>query len=377
MRIFLTEEQRMIREDAERFSRKELSPHAFTHDELEIISEDILKNLFHLGFMGMQVPAEYGGTGDGALSYALALSEISRGCASTAVTMGVTNMAAEILFRFGNPEQRKRFLPPLLSGKVGPASFALTEPDAGSDAGGITTRAEKKGDRYVINGVKAFITAGNVAGLVIVMAVTNRDPKELSAFIVEPPCVGFSVGKIERKMGLKGSSTVELIFEDCELPSENLLGREGEGFKIAMTALDGGRIAIGAQSVGIARESLQAAIRYGKERKKFGRPVNDFGSISNMIADSQTEIDAAWLLTLQAASLKDKGKHFSKEASMAKLYASEMACRVCQRAVQIHGGYGYLLDYPVERHLRDVKVTTIYEGTSEIQRMIISRSLMR
>ncbi|NIO16259.1 MAG: acyl-CoA dehydrogenase [Deltaproteobacteria bacterium] len=327
--------------------------------------------------MGMLVDEKYGGSATGPVSFALALSEISAGCASTSVTMGVTNMIAEIVHRFGNQEQREKYLPPFLRGESGVGAFALTEPGAGSDARSISTFARKEGNAYRLNGSKVFITNGEYAGLVVVIALTGKDPRELTAFIVEPGFKGFTIGKREKKMGLKGSNTVELVFDDMAVPRENVLGKEGEGFKIAMAALDGGRIGIGSQCVGIASAALECAVAYAKERSQFGTSISDFQAIQWMLADAGTEIEAARLLTLRAAHLKERGVRFSREASMAKLFSSEMAYRVCHKAVQILGGYGYISEYPVERFLRDVKVTTIYEGTSEVQRLVISRSILR
>jgi alkylation response protein AidB-like acyl-CoA dehydrogenase len=373
----LTEEQLMIQDLAKNFSSKELSPAAVSIDEEERFPHDQVKALFDLGLMGMLVPEEYGGSDSGSISFALALSEISKGCASTAVTMCVTNMVAEVISRFGDEGQRKSYLPGFINGETGLGAYALSEPGSGSDARSLSTFAEKDGSTYRVNGSKVFITNGEFAGLVVVFALTRKDPREITAFIVEPGFKGFTIGKREKKMGLKGSNTVELVFDDMEVPASNILGAEGEGFKIAMSALDGGRIGIGSQCVGIASAALESAIQYSKERSQFGTPIGDFQAIQWMLADSATEIEVARLLTLSAAALKDKRVRFSREASMAKLYSSEMAYRVCNRAVQIFGGYGYISEYPVERFLRDAKVSTIYEGTSEIQRMVISRSLLR
>lgn len=367
----------MIQEMAKNFSKKELCPVAATVDDEERFPFEQVKKLHELGLMGMLVPEAYGGSSSGAVSFALALAEISGGCASTSVTMGVSNMVGEILYRFGNEKQHRKYLPGLCRGDLGLAAFALSEPGAGSDAQAIRTFARRKGNTYRMSGSKVFITNGEHAGVIVAMALTRKNPREITAFIIEPGFEGFNVGKREKKMGLRGSNTVELIFDDMEVPDENVLGGEGNGFKIAMSALDGGRIGIGSQCVGIATAALEGAVKYAEERIQFGVPISDFQAIQWMIADSATEIDAAWLLTLRAAFLKDRGVRFSREASMAKLYASEMAYRVCNRAVQIFGGYGYTTDYPAERHLRDVKVTTIYEGTSEVQRMVISRDLLK
>ncbi len=377
MNFELTEEQLMIQEMAHSFASKELYPVAGIIDEGEEFPYEQVEKLFDLGMMGMLVDEKYGGSATGPVSFALALSEISAGCASTSVTMGVTNMIAEIVHRFGNQEQREKYLPPFLRGESGVGAFALTEPGAGSDARSISTFARKEGNAYRLNGSKVFITNGEYAGLVVVIALTGKDPRELTAFIVEPGFKGFTIGKREKKMGLKGSNTVELVFDDMAVPRENVLGKEGEGFKIAMAALDGGRIGIGSQCVGIASAALECAVAYAKERSQFGTSISDFQAIQWMLADAGTEIEAARLLTLRAAHLKERGVRFSREASMAKLFSSEMAYRVCHKAVQILGGYGYISEYPVERFLRDVKVTTIYEGTSEVQRLVISRSILR
>jgi alkylation response protein AidB-like acyl-CoA dehydrogenase len=291
--------------------------------------------------------------------------------------MAVNNMVGEGIHRFGTEEQKSRFLPVLASGAAAGA-FALTEPSAGSDAFGISTSAARDGEGYVLNGSKAFITNGSRAGVTIVMAVTAKEPKKrISAFLVEPGTPGFCAGKPERKLGLRGSDTVSLSFNDCRVPLGNRLGEEGEGFAIAMSALDGGRIGIAAQAVGIARAALGEAISYARERRQFGKPLADFQAIQGMFADSATELDAAFLLALRAAYRKETGAPYTREASVAKVFASEAAQRACHRSVQIFGGYGYLREYPVERHLRDIKVTSIYEGTSEIQRIIIARNLLR
>jgi len=357
-------------------ARKEFAPKAAQIDEEGRYPEENLKRLAELGLLGMLVPASHGGSETGTVAYAIALAEVAGGCASTAVGMAVTNMVGEGIHRFGSEEQRSRFLPALASGTV-TGAFALTEPSAGSDAFGISTVALRDGDAYVLNGSKVFITNGSRAGVTIVMAVTEKEPKKrISAFLVLPGMPGFSVGKPEHKMGLKGSDTVSLSFGDCRVPKRNLLGAEGEGFPIAMTILDGGRIGIASQSVGIARAALDAATSYARERRQFGEPIASFQAIQGMLADSATELDAAELLALRAAYRKDAGAPFTREASVAKVFASEAAYRACHRSVQIFGGYGYIREYPVERHLRDIKVTSIYEGTSEIQRIIIARNLL-
>ena len=377
MRFEASEEQAQIRDMVRSLARKEFAPKAAQIDEEGRYPEENLKRLAELGLLGMLVPASHGGSETGTVAYAIALAEVAGGCASTAVGMAVTNMVGEGIHRFGSEEQRSRFLPALASGTV-TGAFALTEPSAGSDALGISTVALRDGDAYVLNGSKVFITNGSRAGVTIVMAVTEKEPKKrISAFLVEPGMPGYSVGKPEHKMGLKGSDTVSLSFDDCRVPKRNLLGAEGEGFPLAMTILDGGRIGIASQSVGIARAALDAATSYARERRQFGEPIASFQAIQGMLADSATEVDAAELLALRAAYRKDAGAPFTREASVAKVFASEAAYRACHRSVQVFGGYGYIREYPVERHLRDIKVTSIYEGTSEIQRIIIARDLLR
>jgi alkylation response protein AidB-like acyl-CoA dehydrogenase len=376
MDLFLNQEEQMIQEMACAFSREELAKIAQSVDEEEEIPSNIKDSLFKLGFMGMLVPENYGGSKAGAVGYSIALTEIARGCASTAVIMMVTNMVAEAVNQFGSGKQKEKYLPPLLSGEIGPGAFALTEPGAGSDAGGISSTAVKQGGCYLLNGTKMFVTNGDIAGLILVMAVTRKEPREISAFLVEPSFKGLYAGKREKKLGLKGSSTVSLTFDNMEIPEENLLGSEGNGFKIAMSALYGGRIGIASQCVGISLAAQESSIAHSKERVQFGGPISQQGAIRCMIADSATEIEGARMLTIKAALKKNQGKRFTLEASMAKLFASEMAFKVCNRALQIYGGYGYMTDYPLERHLRDVKVATIYEGTSEIQRLVISRELL-
>jgi alkylation response protein AidB-like acyl-CoA dehydrogenase len=373
----LREEQAQIREMVRSLARKEFATKAAEIDEQVRYPAENLRRLGELGLLGMLVPASYGGSETGAVAYAVALAEVAGGCASTAVGMAVTNMVGEGIHRFGTEEQKNRFLPLLVSGTAAGA-FALTEPSAGSDAFGISTSGVRDGEAYVLNGSKAFITNGTHAGVIIVMAVTEKEPKKrIGAFLVEPGMQGFSTGKPEHKMGLKGSDTVSLSFDDCRVPVRNRLGEEGEGFAIAMSLLDGGRIGIAAQSVGIARAALEAATSYARERRQFDQPLAGFQAIQGMLADSATELDAAFLLALRAAYRKETGVPYTWEASIAKLFASEAAYRACHRSVQIFGGYGYIREYPVERHLRDIKVTSIYEGTSEVQRIVIARNLLR
>lgn len=376
MEFGLTPEQEQVRGMARSLSRKQFAPGAADVDAAERYPEENLKRLADHGLLGMLVPKAYGGSGTGTVAYAIALAEVAGGCAATGIGMAVANMVGEAVCRFGSEEQKHRFLPSLVSGARAGA-FALTESAGGSDAFGIATVAVREGNSYVLNGGKAFITNGSRAGVAIVMAVTQRPPgKKISAFLVESETPGLSAGRPERKMGLRGSDTVPLSLEDCRVPKQNLLGKEGEGFRIAMETLDGGRIGIASQSVGIARAAIDAAVSYARERRQFGNPLSDFQGIRWMIADSATELDAAWLLTLRAAYRKDAGNPFTREASEAKVLASEAAYRACHRAVQIFGGYGYMREYPVERHLRDIKVASIYEGTSEIQRLVVARDLL-
>ena len=379
MPFILTEEQKMIRLMARDFARKEIEPVAPRLDREGLFPWEILKKLSELGLMGMMVPEEYGGSNVGTVSYSLAMQEIAYSCPSTAVTMSVWNLSCEPIVAFGTEEQKKRYLIPLTSGEI-IGSFAITEPNAGSDAAGVSTKAVLNGEHYLINGVKIFITNGSHAGVVVVVARTDGGEgrhQGISAFLVEPTFPGFSVGTVEDKMGLRASNTAELIFEDCKVPKENILSGEGKGFQVAMNALDSGRIGIASQSLGMSRACLDEAVHYSQQRKQFNRYISSFQAIQWMIADIATEIEAANFLTLQAASLRDEGLPFTKEASMAKLFASEMVNRTAFKATQIFGGYGYMKDYKVERIYRDARVTTVYEGTSEIQRMVIARHVLK
>jgi len=374
----LTEEQKMIRAMVRQFAREEVLPRAAERDRTKEFPGEILRKMGELGLMGMNVPQEYNGAGVDSVSYSLALMEIAYACASTAVIMSVHNsVACGPIYLFGSDYLREKYLKRLAAGQM-IGSFALTEPEAGSDPASQRSKAVKDGDHYVINGNKIFITTGKNSDLTVVTAFTTREKKHrgISAFVVEKGTPGFYVGKEEDKMGLLASDTVELIFEDCRVPKENLLGKEGDGFVIAMTSLDGGRIGIASQSVGVAQACLDASISYAKERVQFGRAIAQFQGLRWMIADMATEIEAARLLTFNAAAMKDRRENFSSAASMAKVYASEMANRTAYRALQIHGGYGYMRDFPVERYYRDARVFTLYEGTSEIQRKVISDSLL-
>ena len=375
----LTDEQLMIQAMVREFSRKVVAPEAAERDQTKEFPARILKKMGELGFMGMMIPPEYGGEGADTISYVLALSEIAYSCASTAVVMSVHNsIVCESIYHFGSENQKQRFLKPLAAGKI-IGAFALTEPHAGSDPAAQTTTAVRDGDSYVINGAKRFISAGLNAGLVIVTAKTDETlrHKGISALIIPKKTQGLIVGRTEDKMGLRASDTTDLLFEDCRVPMENLLGQEGDGFKIVMKGLDSGRIGIAAQSIGVAQAALDAAVKYAKERDQFGQKICKFQGLRWIIADMATEIEAARQLMLSAASMKDRGEKYTAQASMAKLFASEMVNRITAKALQMHGGYGFIKDYPVERFFRDARVFTIYEGTSEIQRIVISGHILK
>jgi len=379
MSFALTDEQIMIQTMAREFSRKVVAPTAAERDETKEFPAENLKKMGELGLMGMMVPFEYEGSGADTVSYVLALSEIAYSCASTAVVMSVHNsIVCESIYRLGTEMQKEKFLKPLSRGDI-IGAFAMTEPHAGSDPVRQSTTAVRKGDAYIINGTKRFITSGRNAGLVIVTAITDETQRHhgISAFIIEKDTPGLIVGNEEDKMGLRASDTTDLIFNDCIVPAENRLGNEGDGFKIAMKALDGGRIGIAAQSVGVAQAAFDAAVKYAKKREQFGQSISKFQGLRWMIADMATEIEAARQLMLSAAAMKDRGEKIISQASMAKLFASEMVNRVTAKALQIHGGYGFIKDYPVERFYRDARVFTIYEGTSEIQRVVISNHILK
>ncbi len=375
----LTDEQVMIQNMVREFSRKVIAPTAAERDKTKEFPADNFKQMGELGLMGMMIPEEYGGEAADAVSYVLALSEIAYSCASTSVVMSVQNsIVCESLNKFGSDDQKQEFLEPLASGEwIG--AFALTEPDAGSDPVSQATTAEKDGDHYVINGTKRFITSGENCQVVLVTAKTDEAAghKGISCFIVPKGTDGLVVGHMEDKMGLRASDTTDLIFENCRVPAANLLGKEGDGFKIAMSGLDSGRIGIAAQSLGVAQAAFDAALKYAKKRKQFGVAVTKHQAIRFQIADMATQIEAARQLVLSAASMKDRGERFTREASIAKLFASEMVQDVTARAIQMHGGYGFTKDYDVERFYRDARVFTIYEGTSEIQRIVISNSILK
>jgi len=375
----LTEEQQMIRKMARDFAEKEIAPIAKETDAEGKFPWETLRKMAALGFLGLPFPEEYGGAGADNVSLAIAMEEIARVCGSTAITLDAhTSLCCEPIYLFGTEAQKQKYLPRLCSGEwIG--AFGLTEPGAGSDAGGTKTRAVRDGNEWVINGQKCFITNGSVADVMIITAITNpeQSTRGISSFIVEKGTPGFRPGRDEEKMGLKGSITSELFFEDCRIPAENLLGKENQGFKQFLITLDAGRIAISAMAFGLAQGAFERALAYSKERVQFGQPICNFQAIQWMLADMATGIDAARLLVYRAAWLKDRGMPYTKEAAMAKLYTSEMAEGVCYKAIQIHGGYGYMKEYEVERMYRDQRLCAIGEGTSEIQRLVIARQLLR
>ncbi|MBI1805677.1 MAG: acyl-CoA dehydrogenase [Ignavibacteria bacterium] len=379
MNFDFSETQLMIRETARKFAEEEIAPSASERDEKEEFPTEAVKKLGELGFMGMMVPEQYGGSSLDTVSYVLAIEEVSKVDASCGVIMSVNNsLVCFGLNQWGSEEQKQKYLAPLAVGKK-LGAFALSEPEAGSDASNQRTRATRDGDYYVLNGTKNFITNGANADVVLVMATTDKSKgaNGVSTFIVEKETPGFSVAKKEKKLGIRSSDTVSLAFQDCRVPVANRIGEEGFGFKFAMKTLDGGRIGIAAQASGIAKASLEASIRYAKQRKAFGKYIAEFQAIQFKLADMATNIDAARMLIFKAAALKDAGQPYALVAAMAKLYASKVAVGSALEAIQIHGGYGYIKDYSVERYLRDAKITEIYEGTSEVQRIVISRALLR
>jgi len=379
MSFKLTDEQRMIQAMVREFSRKVVGTTAMERDRTKDFPAENLRRMGELGLLGMMVPLAYDGSAADTVSYVLALSEIAYSCASTAVVMSVHNsIVCESILNFGTDDQKERFLKPLARGDV-IGAFALTEPHAGSDPVSQATAAEKDGDDFILNGSKRFTTTGKNSGLVIVTAKTDPDArhKGISAFIVEKGTPGLVVGETEEKMGLCASDTTDLMFENCRVSSANMLGRPGDGFKIAMKGLDGGRIGIAAQSIGVAQAALDASVKYVKNREQFGRKISKFQGIRWILADMATELEAARQLALSAAAMKDRGEVYTMQASMAKLFASEMVNRLTAKALQLHGGYGFTKDYPVERFYRDARVFTIYEGPSEIQRLVISNRLLK
>ncbi len=379
MDLDLTEEQQLLQKSVREFAEAEVKPHAKEIDETGRFPRDNFKKAAELGLTGIAVPENYGGAGMDHVSYAIVVEEISRVCASTGVILSVQNsLYCDPILRFGTEEQKQKFLVPFARGeKIG--CYALTEPQAGSNAAALTTKAIRKSDTYVINGTKAWITNGGAADAAIVYVNTQpeKGEKGITALVVEKGTRGFAVGKEEKKLGINATACTELSFTDCEVPVGHRIGNEGEGYKVALSTLDGGRIGIAAQAAGIAQGAFEAALSYAQQRQAFGHPISDFQAIQFMLADMATEIDAARLLTRHAAWKQDSGARFTMEASIAKLFASEMSTRVTHKAIQIHGGYGYSREYPVERAYRDARITEIYEGTSEIQRLVIAAWVLK
>ena len=377
--LTLSEEQELVQRTARDFAREKVLPRAREIDEQGKVPKELLAEMASLGFLGIYVPESYGGAGLDALSYALVTEEINRACASTGVVMSShVSLVVDPLLQYGSDAQKDRFLRPLASGeKLG--CFALSEPASGSDAAAMRTSERRDGDAWVLNGTKNFITNGASADITLVFAQTDAQAKHrgIAAFLVEKGTRGFSVGKLEHKLGIRGSDTAQLVFQDCRVPAANLLGEVGEGFKIALSTLDGGRISIAAQAVGIARACLEDSLAYAKEREAFGKKIVEFQAIQWKLADMATEIDAARLLVWRAATLKDRGEDHILAAAQAKLFASDVAVRAARECVQIFGGYGYLTDFPAERHYRDAKITEIYEGTSEIMNLVIAQEILK
>jgi alkylation response protein AidB-like acyl-CoA dehydrogenase len=382
MFLDLNEEQRLIRDTAREFAAAELAPVAADLDRGgdRQVYHDNLRKMAELGFMGLNIRDEYGGAGAGVVAFSVAMTEIARACASTAVTVSVNNMICEVIQAVGSAEQKERYIPKICSGEFQAGAFALTETGAGSDPAGMTTTALRDGDDWLLNGAKIFITSAPYAGVFVVWAVTDKAApkgKGISCFLVEAGTPGLTIGKAEEKMGQHASATNELLFQDCRIPGSALMGKLNDGFRIAVGELAGGRIGIGSLGLGIGLAAMDCATRYARERSQFGQKITDFQAIQWKIADAYTELEAARLLLMQAAFRKEQGQPFAKEASMAKLFATEAANRACYEALQMLGGYGYTRDFPVERYARDARITTIYEGTSEVQRLIISREIMK
>jgi len=374
----LTEEHRMIRRMVREFAEKEIAPRAQEIDETDRFPDELFRRMGELGIIGLPFPEEYGGSGGDYMSLVIALEEIARVSGSMAITLDAqTSLFCEPIYLFGTEAQKQKYLTPAARGeKIG--AFGLTEPQAGSDAGATRTRAVRDGDEWIINGQKIFITNGSIADFVVITAKTDPEAgtRGISAFIVEKGTPGFQPGRDEKKMGLKGSVTSELFFENCRIPAENLLGKENEGFKQFLVTLDAGRVAIAAMAVGLAQGAFDKAVAYAQEREQFGQPIARFQAIQWMIAEMATEIEAARLLVNRAAWMRTKGERFTKEAAMAKLFATEMSERVCHKAIQIHGGYGYIQEYEVERMYRDQRLCAIGEGTNQIQRLVIARQIL-
>lgn len=379
MDFALTEEQQLIQQNARDFAAEQVAPLAEELDKTGRYPAETIKKMAEMDFMGMPYPEEYGGAGADYLSYIMVVEELSKACASTGIIYSAhCSLGMFPIYNWGSEELKQKYLVPLCKGQK-LAAFALTEPGAGTDAAAGQCTAKLDGDEYILNGTKCFITNGGVADVYIIFALTDPSigTKGLSAFVVDANIAGFEIGKHEDKMGIRGSQTTELIFKNCRIPKENLIGKEGKGFGIAMTTLDGGRIGVAAQALGIAQAALEEAIKFAKERVQFGKPIATKQAIQWMLAEMETKIQASRLLTYQAAAAKDRGEKYSKEAAMAKLFASESADWVCNKAIQIHGGYGFIKDFKVERCYRDAKICTLYEGTNEVQRMVIAGSLLR
>lgn len=379
MNFNLTEEQQLIQQNAREFALEYVEPIAAELDKTERYPKEVVAKMVEQDFMGICYPAEYGGAGADYLSYILVLEQICRSCASTGIIYSAhVSLGTFPIYHWGSEELKQKYLVPMCKGeKLG--AFALTEPGAGTDAGSGQCTAVLDGNEYIINGTKCFITNGGVADVYIVFALTDPTAgvKGISAFVVDAGLPGFEIGKHEDKMGIRGSQTTELIFKNCRIPKANLIGKEGKGFGIAMGTLDGGRIGVATQALGIAQAALDEAVKFAKERVQFGKPIATKQAIQFMLADMATQLEAARLLVYHAAMLKEEGKPFSKEAAMAKMFASEASDFICNKAIQIHGGYGYIKDFKVERLYRDSKITTIYEGTNEVQRMVISGAVLR
>lgn len=382
MHLDLTEEQKLIQDTARDFASAELEPVAADLDRGsdDTVFYENLRKLAELGFMGLNVRDEYGGSEAGVIAFSVAMTEIARACASTAVTVSVNNMVCEVIQALGSEEQKKNYIPKICSGEFPAGAFGLTEPGAGSDPAGMITTAKRDGDEWVLNGSKIFITSGSCSGVFVVWAVTDPAApkgKGISLFLIESDAPGLIIGKKEEKMGQHASATNELLFQDCRIPKDALMGELNDGFRVAVSELAGGRIGIGSLGLGLGLAAMDCAAKYALERKQFGKRISEFQAIQWKIADAYTELEAARLLLMNAAFKKEQGRTFSKEASMAKVFATEAANRACYEAMQILGGYGYTADYPIERYVRDARITTIYEGTSEIQRLIISREILR
>jgi butyryl-CoA dehydrogenase len=378
MHLALTDEQELIQATAREFAQSEIRPIAAEIDRDCRFPHETAKKMGELGLMGIAVPERWGGAGADTVSYVVALEEIAKVCASHAVIMSVNNsLYGDPILKFGTDAQREKFLAPVAGGHVH-GCFALTEPQAGSDASNLATLARRDGDHYIVTGRKLFITNGREASFALVFAQTERGKahRGITAFVVEKGTAGFSVSKTEDKLGIRASDTAELVFEECRVPAANRIGEDGQGFRVALTAIDGGRIGIAAQAVGIAAGAYERALAYARERKAFGVTIGEHQMVQWMLADMTTAIDGARLMTLKAATVKDAGKPFTKEASMAKLFAAEMAMKVTTDAIQVHGGYGFIKDYEVERSFRDAKITAIYEGTSQIQKLVIAREVL-